>query len=692
MFNDLAQLADRLAAESSRLKKRAAIEAAVRAAHEASGGTNDAGLFALYLAGQPFAENDPRKLNAGGALLSRAVRAVSGASEAALTAAYRRHGDLGAAAFDLLVGEGSGDLTLADVAEVFAGMAVARTTAVRAGLVEGLLRRATPLEAKYLLKLMLGDMRIGVKQSLVEEAIAGAAGADVAAVRHAVMLEADLARVVERAFAGTLAEARMTLFHPLGFMLASPVETPEEAAARFTEPPPKPPKEEKKVRVKRKKKGEEFVDLAPVEALSAVDSAEEGLAEDVEAAAAEVAGNSSVPEGGPPVLAFLEDKYDGMRAQVHCGDPGQPGRVAIYSRNREDVTQSFPDLEEAFAGVNEPLIFDGEILGWDYASGVGHGASADANGQALPFAVMGQRIGRKVVSNELRTQIPVVFMAFDLLFEGGELLLPLPLAERRARLEDVVTRWRERAVSPLVKAAPKKAQGGLFDEALWDSPSGAEAPELGVTKTEGLKPTPFKARSADAKERLLLSPSQRVADAEAIDRAYRDARARANEGVMLKAANSAYLPGRRGLAWVKLKRELATLDVVITGAEFGHGKRAGLLSDYTFAVRGEGGELLNVGKAYSGVTDAEIAELTEWLKAHTLEDHGHFRTVEPLIVLEVAFNNIMRSARHASGFAMRFPRIMRIRTDKPVGEIDTLERVEEIYQSQPDRPAEVVEG
>src|SRR6201999_1917882 len=169
---------------------------------------------------------------------------------------------------------------------------------------------------------------------------------------------------------------------------------------------------------------------------------------------------------------------------------------------------------------------------------------------------------------------------------------------------------------------------------------------------------------------FLLSPSQRVADAEAIDLAYRDARARANEGVMLKAANSAYLPGRRGLAWVKLKRELATLDVVITGAEFGHGKRAGLLSDYTFAVRGESGELLNVGKAYSGVTDAEIAELTEWLKAHTLEDSGYFRTVEPLRVLEVAFNNVMRSDRHASGFELRFPRIVRIREDKPLDEID----------------------
>jgi DNA ligase-1 len=126
--------------------------------------------------------------------------------------------------------------------------------------------------------------------------------------------------------------------------------------------------------------------------------------------------------------------------------------------------------------------------------------------------------------------------------------------------------------------------------------------------------------------------------------------------------------------------------VVVTGAEFGNGRRAGTLSDYTFAVR-DGEQLLNVGKAYSGLTDVEIAELSAFFHEHTLEDYGSFRTVEPLLVLEVAFNNVMRSERHASGFALRFPRILRIRRDKPVEEIDTLARVEEIYNSQPDKPA-----
>jgi DNA ligase-1 len=607
-FRQLAVLAEEMAATASRLAKRASIAAALRAVREE--GADDTALFCLYLAGLAFAEADPRKLNAGGALLTKVLLAVSGATEAALSVAYRRHGDLGAAAFELLeptsqhrdVGHPVRPLTFGEVAEAFAAMAAAKTTAIRAALVEGLLRRATPVEAKYLLKLMLGDMRIGVKQSLVEEAIAAAAGASASEVRNAVMLEADLGRAAERAFAGTLAEARMRLFHPLGFMLASPVETPEEAVARFS-----------------------------------------GEKQQLSTEGTEVARRST------EVRAFLEDKYDGMRAQVHCGAADEPGRVALYSRNREEITGNFPELVEAFAAVppGTGLIFDGEILGWDYA-----------RGQALPFAVLGQRIGRKRVGNEMRARVPVVFMAFDLLFAGGELLLELPLRERRNRLEVEVARLVETARSPLI-LHERKAQASLFD-----SPPVEETPL----------------------PRLLLAPSRLVETAEEIDRAYADARARANEGVMLKAAESVYSPGRRGILWVKLKRELATLDVVVTGAEYGHGKRAGLLSDYTFAVRDRAGELKNVGKAYSGVTDAEIAELTEFLKAHTLEDFGHFRTVEPLVILEVAFNNIMHSDRHASGFALRFPRILRIRTDKPLSEIDTVERVAAIYESQIDKP------
>ena len=403
--------------------------------------------------------------------------------------------------YDLLLATAptSPTLTLTDIATAFAAMTTAPTTAARFALVEGLLRQATALDAKYLLKLMLADMRIGVKQALIEEAIAIAAGSELPALRNAVMLEADLAHAATRAFEGTLAEARMALFHPLGFMLASPVETPEEAVERFS------------------------------------------------------------TANQPGIHAYLEDKYDGMRCQLHCGDPDHPGRVALYSRNREDITPGFPEIAEAFAHVTEPIILDGELLGWDLA--------AD---QALPFSILGQRIGRKRVTNDIRRTIPVIFMAFDLLYQQGELLLPLPLNERRARLEALAARLAPATVSPLE----------------FDPHANADQSHLfAVASTE--PPIP----------RLRLSPAVMVESAEAIDSAYAAARARANEGVMLKSASSAYQPGRRGLSWVKLKRELATLDVVITGAEFGHGRRAGLLSDYTFAVRGPNGVLLNVGKA-----------------------------------------------------------------------------------------------
>ena len=227
-FAAVSTLAEEMATEGSRLKKRARIAEEITKVHaEAAENTEDTSLFCLYLAGLPFAASDPRKLNAGGALLSKAVKQVTQATDAELTAAYRRHGDMGAAAYDVfrdhnLNGPG---LDLREVAEAFAAMATARTTAIRAALVERLLRQGTALDAKYLLKLMLGDMRIGVKESLVEEGIAVAAAVDVAAVRHAVMLEADLGHAAVRAFAGTLADARMRLFHPLGFMLASPVDS-----------------------------------------------------------------------------------------------------------------------------------------------------------------------------------------------------------------------------------------------------------------------------------------------------------------------------------------------------------------------------------------------------------------------------------------------------------------------------------
>jgi DNA ligase-1 len=182
-----------------------------------------------------------------------------------------------------------------------------------------------------------------------------------------------------------------------------------------------------------------------------------------------------------------------------------------------------------------------------------------------------------------------------------------------------------------------------------------------------------------------LSLAKRMRDVALLDEEFASARARGNEGLMIKDPRSAYKPGRRGREWLKVKRAIATLDVVVTAVEVGHGKRRHLLSDYTFAVRRaeDDAELLNVGKAYSGLTDVELAELTEWFRAHTLQEfaHGRVRTVEPQIILEVTFDRVQKSPRHKSGYALRFPRILRLRDDKTIAEIDTVETVRKLAEA-----------
>jgi DNA ligase 1 len=581
------ELCETLASTRSKLAKRAAMSQYLRNLDTAS-----AGLAVQFLTGAVFPETDARKLQVGGQLIVRALETVTGADGDRFHAVYRKYGDLGAAAEELLQSANveSKQLSLTDIAAHLDSLATARAQAAKSAQLVDLLRSLSPLEAKYLIKLMTGDMRTGVKQSLVEEAIAVAADREVAAVRHAGMLLGDLAQVVDLARRDALSTARFQMFHPLGFMLATPAPNAEEAYARF--------------------------------------AAEE----------------SEISAESEPT-AQIEDKYDGMRAQVHCGDPQQPGRVRIFSRTREDVTASFPELAEWFSAVKTPAILDGEILAWDF--------SAD---RALPFTSLQPRLSRKRVTAEMRADAPVVYMAFDLLLADADLLLRVPLRLRRQRLQA----WTSAALQSVdakslqqIAAAP---QASLFET---------------DTVTDG----------EDSPARLKLAPISHATSPQQIDEFFAAAQARGNEGLMLKALESTYQPGRRGFAWIKLKRELATLDVVVTAVEYGHGRRAAVLSDYTFAVR-DGSHLRNVGKAYSGLTDEEILTMTQWFLEHTVESNRSQLIVEPKIVIEVAFNNVMQGERHDSGYSLRFPRILRLRPDKPVEEIDTLDRVAEIFHSQ----------
>lgn len=607
---EFARLCDALAATRSKLKKRAAIaEFLCRLDARA------AGLAAQYLTGAAFPETDGRNLQIGGQMAVRAVEAVTGASAERLGAVYRKHGDLGATAEELLAGlsahpgkehdpptslrTGSGTpgamLGLLEIAVRMDALAAARTQAAKSAQLVDVLRALAPVEAKYFLKLLLGDMRMGVKQSLVEEAIAAAAEEELSVVRRAETMLGDIAEVVALAWRHELQAAQFRMFHPLGFMLATPAASSKDAYARFA------------------------------------DNERDGSADSQE-----------VDSHERDATAQIEDKYDGMRAQIHCGDSTQPGRVRIFSRTRDDVTESFPELAEWFAAVDTPVILDGEILAWDF--------EAD---RARPFTALQPRLGRKRVTAAMRVQAPVIYMAFDLLLDKDGLHLDLPLKERRSRLETWANEAWRCASAPNRNRISFPAQESLF-----------------VTDTVTTEKDPVGLR---------LAPVLPAISAAQIDAAFDDAQRRGNEGLMLKSLSSAYQPGRRGAAWIKLKRELATLDVVVTAVEYGHGKRAGVLSDYTFAVR-DGVELRNVGKAYSGLTDAEIATLTQWFLEHPIAETNYGRLlVEAKIVLEVAFNNVMESDRHNSGYALRFPRIVRVRGDKPVDEIDTLERVREIF-------------
>ncbi len=245
------------------------------------------------------------------------------------------------------------------------------------------------------------------------------------------------------------------------------------------------------------------------------------------------------------------------------------------------------------------------------------------HGRSLPFARLQQRLNRIAPTPDVMAAHPAAMVVFDLLACEEESLLDTPLRERRARLEQVVL------------------------------PPGQ-----------------------------LLAPHFTAQNAEELERLFEEAqRLRGNEGLMCKDSGSPYASGRRGYQWLKVKRPLETLDVVIVGAEWGHGKRRAVLSDYTFAVKDEANErLVTIGKAYGGLTDAEIAQMTERLKGITLQEFGRYRTVKPEIVLEVEFNNIQKSARHKSGYALRFPRIVRIRDDKPPSQINTLADVERMYR------------
>lgn len=501
----------------------------------------DLPLAVRLFAGAPFPRTDERVLSVGWSALSAAILERAGSNGAGLSAAYQRHADLGDAAADLITSPPAGPpLSLADVAAAFDGIAGARGVAPKRAILRDLLARADGGAARYLVKIISGEPRIGLREGLLEDAVARAFGREREAVGRAHMLEGDIGAAALRARAGTLDDARFAHFAPVGMMLATPVLDLADVGRRF--PPP----------------------------------------------------------------YVVEDKYDGVRAQVHK----EGGRVELYSRTFDRVTGRFPELLDALRAIPGTFVLDAEIIALE-------------GGRAVPFTRFQRRLGRKTVDPALQAALPATLVVFDLLERDGTPLLDRPLAERQTLLDAL----------PL-------------------------APPLLRSRGE-------------------LIAAEGDALVAALDAAFTAARERGNEGLMVKDPRSPYRPGRRGMEWLKVKRALRTLDVVVTAVEWGHGKRRDVLSDYTFAVR-DGDRLRNIGKAYSGLTDVEIVELTAHFKTITVRELGRARLVVPEVVIEVAFDQVQASGRHDSGFALRFPRIVRLRPDKPVTEIDTLDTVRAI--------------
>ncbi|HEY7702762.1 MAG TPA: ATP-dependent DNA ligase [Candidatus Limnocylindrales bacterium] len=516
-------------------------------------------VAAVFLTGRPFPEADQRATGLGWSSMMAAITALTGATRDDLGRAYDRYSDLSLAVEDVLIGAGHAppedvSPSLPEVAATFAAIETASGPAAKAQLLHDLLARADPPTAKAIVKVLGGELRIGLREGLVEAAIARAFDRPIDEVKWAGMLTGDMGRLAELARDDQLGEAELALFHPLKFMLASPAEDADEIIARL----------------------------------------------------------------GPEV--WVEDKYDGIRAQLHR----RGSDVRLYSRDLHDVSNQFPEIVDAARPLAWTGVIDGEIL-------------AFKDGLVLPFISLQARLGRKAPSATIQSEIPVIYVAFDLLALGPgddpdgdatvEPLLREPLRVRRERLD------------------------------------GIDLPHV------------------DDAGRFIRSHLAVARDADALEAAFADARGRRNEGLMVKDPTSGYSPGRRGLGWLKMKKALATIDCVVVGVEVGHGKRHGVLSDYTFAVRDEEtGKLVNIGKAYSGLTDAEIAEMTAWFEAHTIARFGRYRQVEPLIVVEIAFDVIVRSKRHGSGFSLRFPRIHALRPDKSVDDIDTVATVTALYE------------
>jgi DNA ligase-1 len=401
----------------------------------------------------------------------------------------------------------------------------------------------SPIAAKYIARLLSGDVQIGLRDGLLEGAIGAAFGVEVSEVRWAMTLEGDAGRVALLAKRGAIREAELRYFHPIPAMLAAPAASAAEAVERLSE-----------------------------------------------IAASAIA---------------VEDKFDGIRAQLHVAD----GQVQLFGRDANDITVAFPEIAAAATLLSGSFILDGEIIAVD-------------DGQPLPAHAVQSRLSGVETTLHERDRIAVQFIAFDLLAQGRQLLINAPLHERHGALSllEITTKC-----GGVIQVAPQRVIDGI----------------------------------------------------EEIEAEFIAARMRGAEGIVLKSTTAAYAPGRRGSAWLKLKHSINSVDCVVVGVEYGVGRRRTLLSQLTFAVRDDlSGRLTTLGRASAQLGEREMSEMGRWFEAHTVAQLGNYRSVEPRIVVEVAFDELRRSERSGSGYTIRGPRILRFRTDLGPDQVASLSSIE----------------
>jgi DNA ligase-1 len=540
-------------------------------------------IAVLFLSGRAFPIGSTRTLNIGFSTIMESLSEIAMLDIKDIQNIHLKHGDIGAMAeyavskkHIISLFDQQEKISLSYVYHQFkkiANISGSGSNKNKKNILKGLLIACSPLESKYLIKIITGEMRIGSVEGLMEIALSGAFDRELQYIREAMLISGDISQVAVLAKKNILHNAIMRPFVPVSFMLADVMFSAEEIINYYNKP------------------------------------------------------------------LICEYKYDGIRLQMHKFD----NKVRLFSRNLVDITYAFPELvkaaTESTIGTTDTtihnqvvdFILDGELI-------------AFKNDRPLHFQELQKRLRRKNVTDDIITEIPIYYIVYDIMYFKDNQVLKKSLLDRKNILSTVSFK----------------------------------------------KP--------------IINSSYKISDSiEQVIELFNESKDIGHEGLVIKDPLSQYHPGKRGRYWMKLKKELDTIDAVIVIAEYGHGKRAGVLSDYTFAVIDEkdddddnhylnlndndnnyleNSRLKTIGKAYSGLTDKEIDEMTERLREIIVEDNGNRILVKPEIVLEVAFDTIQKSDRHNSGFALRFPRIKNIRTDKSLKDIDTLEKVKQIYKNQ----------